>query len=99
VYFDTTSGDLLDERLVKEARRVEISTFGKRGAREKRQIKESWEIAGTRPPGVKWVETHTGDKGITDNHECRCRLLAKMIEDGHEGGLVRGGAPPRWRPR
>ena len=65
------------KELVEKARQVEMDTFKKYGAYEKRPIKECWEKTGKAPIGVKWVDTNKGD---AVNPEYRCRLVAKEIK-------------------
>ncbi len=50
---DASSGEILDEELIKKARMVEVETFKKHGVYTKVSVEECWRVIGTRPIGVK----------------------------------------------
>ena len=60
LYHDAISGKLMDEDMIREARKVEMETFKKRAVYEKVEVQECWET-GKGPVGVKWVDTNKGD--------------------------------------
>ena len=85
LYYDAISGELMVKELVDAARQVEMQTFKKHGAYEKRPIKECWEKTGKAPIGVKRVDTNKGD---AENPNIRCRLVGRELAKEKQDDLL-----------
>ena len=48
-FYDAISGEVLNEDLVMEGRKVEMETFKKHGVYEQRPVRECWEKTGKKP--------------------------------------------------
>ena len=59
---DTARGQMLDIRLVKEARQLEIVCFDEKRVYTKRLIREAQEKTGRQPIGVRWVDVSKGER-------------------------------------
>ncbi|MDP7559816.1 MAG: reverse transcriptase domain-containing protein, partial [Planctomycetota bacterium] len=73
VAVDDQSGEPLEPRMVKLARKEEIAYFKEREVYEKVKMNECWEATGKAPIGVRWVDINKGD---TANPNYRSRLVA-----------------------
>ena len=71
---DDVSGEPLEPKLVKVARREEIQYFKDMNVYRKVPIEECWKETGANPIGVRWVDVNKGD---TANPNYRSRLVAK----------------------
>jgi hypothetical protein len=73
--WDDVNGGSLPVEEVRRARREEIEFMMKKPMWEIRMREECYEMTGTKPVSVKWVDTDKGaDKGKQD---IRCRLVAR----------------------
>ncbi len=73
IAFDDQSGEPLDPKAVKVARKEEIAYFKEMKVYEKVSLDECLKITGKGPIGVKWVDINKGD---TQNPNYRSRLVA-----------------------
>ena len=76
VFRDDLTGQLLDPKLVREARRKEFEYFESKGVWSKRSIGECRRVTGRAPISVRWVDVNKGDD-VTPN--IRSRLVARQI--------------------
>ena len=76
VFKDDLTGQVLDGKLVMEARREELDYFGMKGVWVKRKIDEAMQRTGKRPITVRWVDVNKGDDECP---EYRSRLVAREI--------------------
>jgi hypothetical protein len=76
-FWDDLSGEALDTREVRKARKEELEEFRKQGVYTKVPIKECWDVTGKKPIGVRWVDINKGDKVHPDY---RSRSVAKEIK-------------------
>ena len=74
VAFDDLSGEELDPKLMRQARRDEIEYFKKMGVYDKVNVNEAWAQTGKAPIPVRWVDINKGD---SKNPNYRSRLVAK----------------------
>ena len=74
VIVDATAGQLLDVRLVKKARQLEMVYLDNKKVYDKRPIKEAFQNTGRQPIGVRWVDVNKGDD---ESPNYRSRLVAK----------------------
>ena len=79
IAIDDVTGQRLDPKLMRAARKDEIAYFRKMGVYEKVDVKESWQHTGKAPIAVRWVDINKGD---TDNPNYRSRLVAKEFNTG-----------------
>ena len=70
---DDQSGEPLEPRRVRLARKEEIMYFKKREVYEKVKVEECWKATGKPPIGVRWVDINKGDSA---NPNYRSRLVA-----------------------
>ena len=84
VYRDTTTGQLLDPILVKEARRKELQYFEAKNVWYKRPRSEAYSKMGKPPVTVKWVDVNKGDD-VHPNY--RSRLVAREIRRPGEDSI------------
>ena len=61
IAIDGVTGQELDPRMMKQARRDEIEYFRKMGVYEKVDISEAWKETGKAPIAVRWVDINKGD--------------------------------------
>ena len=71
---DASTGQILDERLVKKARRLEMVYLGTKIVYTKMPIDEALTRTGRQPIGVRWVDINKGDDEVPNY---RSRLVAK----------------------
>ena len=71
---DDQSGEVLEPRMVRAARKEEIQYFKEMKVYEKVSIKECWAKIESAPIGVKWVDINKGGKA---HPNYRSRLVAK----------------------
>ena len=76
VFKDTTTGQVLNPKLVMAARLKELEYFESKGVWIRRPRSECIRKTGKRPISVKWVDTNKGDD---DNPNYRSRLVAREI--------------------
>ena len=69
----TSRGGKLKIEDLRKARKEEVGYMTNRGIWEVVPIKMCWEGTGTKPLGVRWVDTN---KGTEVNPDVRCRLVA-----------------------
>ena len=74
VIIDASTGQILDERLVKKARQLEMVYLGSKNVYTKRPIEEALKNTGKQPIGVRWVDVNKGDDEAPNY---RSRLVAK----------------------
>ena len=75
--WDDVSGKILDQDMVKAARKEEIEEYHKHEVYTKTEIGECWKETGKAPIKVKWIDIN---KGGAENPEYRSRLVAKEIK-------------------
>ena len=73
-FLDASSGQMLDERLVKKARLVEMQYFKDKNVYTKVTRDEAFRLTGRAPIAVKWVDVNKGDD---EEPNYRSRLVAK----------------------
>ena len=76
-YRDATSGQILKDALVKEARAKELRYFSDKGVWQKRPRQEAFAATGRAPISVKWVDVNKGDDV---NPKYRSRLVARQLK-------------------
>ena len=74
---DDISGQVLRDELVREARRVELDFFNKKGVWMKVPYEEARKRTGKPPITVRWVDTNKGDE-VEENY--RSRLVARQLK-------------------
>ena len=89
-FWDDLSGEPLDSKEVKEARRKEMEEFSNHGVYEKVPLQECYDNTGKAPIGIRWVDINKGD---SNNPEYRSRLVAKEINTGKRDDLF-AAMPP-----
>ena len=62
VFVDDQTGQVLDEKLVRQARRLEMEYFANKGVYEKRPLQEAFDKTGKGPIGVRWVLVNKSDQ-------------------------------------
>ena len=73
-FFDSRSGEILEQEVVQMARKEEMDFMEKFGVYEDATIEECFAETGTVPLGTKWVDVN---KGTAENPNMRCRLVAR----------------------
>ena len=73
-FFDSRSGEILEQELVQMARKEELDFMEKFGVYEDATIEECFAETGRAPVGTKWVDVN---KGTAENPNIRCRLVAR----------------------
>ena len=71
---DDQSGEPLDPKLVKKARREEMAYFKEMKVYDKVKVEECWAATGAAPIPVRWVDINNGD---SVEPAYRSRLVAK----------------------
>ena len=90
VYYDETSWDVLDSKLVIEAEEEEMKRFRNHGVYEYKTREEAqWDPLGVSVK-VKWVRIN---KGTAENPNVRCRLVAQEIAYGERDDDLYAGTP------
>ena len=79
IAIDDVTGQRLDPRLMRIARKEEIAYFKQMGVYEKVDISEAWAETGKAPIAVRWVDINKGD---SNNPNYRSRLVAKEFNTG-----------------
>ena len=87
--YDDVSGAVLDTKLVKAGRVVEMEYFKSMGVYEKVPRSEQLETKG-KVIGTKWIDTNKGD---FENPNIRCRLVGKEFRTGPDDALF-ASTPP-----
>ena len=90
VAWDDVSGQELDPKLMKAARREEIKYFKEMGVYDKVDIAEAWKATGKAPIAVRWVDINKGD---SQSPLYRSRLVAKEFNTGVKPELY-AATPP-----
>ena len=85
VYRDDLTGQLLDRRPVREARRKELDVFESKGVWTKRAIDEARRRTGKPPITVRWVDVNKGDD---TNPNISSRLVARQIRQPGEEAIL-----------
>ena len=75
-FWDDVSGNMLNEKLVAEARREEIQEADRMRVWKKVPRSEACSVTGKAPIGTRWVDTDTGYQG---SPKVRCRLVAQEL--------------------
>lgn len=78
-FVDDISGQMLDTKLVREARGDEMKKFSQHTVYTKCPIAECVRVTGKQPIGTKWIDINKGD---ASNPNYRSRLVAKEIRRG-----------------
>jgi hypothetical protein len=84
VFVDDITGQILDTKLVRRARQVEMVYFDEKKVYTKVPIQEAWDQTGKNPIGVRWVDVNKADD------ECpnyRSRLVAKDFKRKGEDSI------------
>ena len=89
-YFDDVTGAPLDPKMVKEARKVEMSFFKSKGVYYYDTNDNCILMTGKKPIAVRWVDVNKGDD---ENPNYRSRLVAKEINTGANNDLF-AATPP-----
>ena len=89
---DDITGQVLRDELVREARRVELDFFNKKGVWMKVPYEEARKRTGKPPITVRWVDTNKGDE-VEENY--RSRLVARQLKaHDHSNTSYFAPAPP-----
>jgi len=76
IYRDDLTGQILNSKLVREARQKELDFFNAKNVWSLRAFEESRRRTGKPPVTVRWVDVNKGDD---QNSNIRSRLVARQI--------------------
>ena len=89
---DDLTGQLLNDELVLQARRIELQFFNKKGVWRKVPLEEARRRTGRPPISTRWVDVNKGDE---QNPNYRSRLVARQMKaHDHSGVSYFAPAPP-----
>ena len=89
---DDLTGQLLNDELVLQARRVELQFFNKKGVWRKVPLEEARRRTGRPPISTRWVDVNKGDE---QSPNYRSRLVARQMKaHDHSGVSYFAPAPP-----
>ena len=89
---DDLTGQLLNDELVLQARRIELQFFNKKSVRRKVPLEEARRRTGRPPISTRWVDVNKGDE---QNPNYRSRLVARQMKaHDHSGVSYFAPAPP-----
>ena len=92
IYRDDLTGQVLDPKLVAEARKKELELFEAKELWVRRSVEEARRRTGKPPVSVRWVDVNRGD-GLNPN--IRSRLVARQIRQPGEQAIF-APTPPHW---
>ena len=84
VFRDDLTGQVLDSKLVAEARKKELDFFEAKGVWVRRAIDEARRRTGKPPVSVRWVDVNKGDDL---NPNIRSRLVARQMRQPGEEAI------------
>lgn len=90
-FWDELSGAPLRKEGVIRARKDELGQFRKHTVYVKRPLKESYEVTGKGPIGVRWIDINKGDAA---DEEYRARLVAQEVNNTKAKDNIFAATPP-----